>query len=408
MMNAAAGIAAKMPETVPPELVWDVDFDAFTAEGDDPYLALTRMHDLPPVVWSTSASYGRPGWVATRSDVISEVMIDWEHFTAERHGMIADLVGENVRLNPIEIDPPAHHGYRRILNPFFTPKAVKELDAPVRQACVELIEKFADKGGCDFVEEFAIPFPSYVFLDLMGMPRDKLDDFIGWENDIMRAPDPMDRVKAARAVYAYLKEHKDKQKISPSNDFLRGMTSGTVDGRPLDHLELMGMFYVLYVGGLDTVYSTIGWTLLHLARNPALQDRLRDHPELVPAAVEEFARAFSVVVTHRQVVNDYIFHGAPLRAGDEIHLPLALANRDPAVFDRPHDIDIDRAPRHIAFGTGTHNCLGIHLAKREIRIVIEEFLKRFRNIRIPEGAAWHYHTGRTFGLDSLPLVWDKV
>ncbi|MDE2596806.1 MAG: cytochrome P450, partial [Sphingomonadales bacterium] len=266
--------ATQVPPHVPSNLVWDHDFDAFTAEGRDPWKAVARMHDGPPLVWSTNVAFGRQGWVATRHEVIAEAFIDYEHFSAERHGMIADLVGENVRLNPIEIDPPAHHGYRRILNPFFTPKAVKELDAPVRQACVDLIAKFADKGGCEFVDDFAIPFPSYVFLDLMGMPRAMVDQFIDWENDLMRAADPMKRVAAARAIYDYLKQHKDAQKANPSNDFLRGMTSGTVDGRPLDHLELMGMFYVLYVGGLDTVYSTVGWTMLHLATHPELQERL--------------------------------------------------------------------------------------------------------------------------------------
>ena len=242
----------------------------------------------------------------------------------------------------------------------------------------------------------------------MGMPRDKVDQFIDWEDRIMRSPDFMDRAKAAREVYEYLKEHKDKQKEHPSNAFLAGMVAGEVEGRPLNHLELMGMFYVLYVGGLDTVYSTLGWILDHLATHPELQTRLRENPELIPAAVEEFSRAFSVVVTHREVREDFVFHGVPMKKGEEVNMPLSLADRDPSVFLNPHEIDIDRKPRHVAFGTGTHNCLGIHLAKRELRIVVEEFLARFRNIRIKPGEKRRYHTGRTFGMEYLPLVWDKV
>jgi cytochrome P450 len=241
----------------------------------------------------------------------------------------------------------------------------------------------------------------------MAMPREKLADFVAWENDLMRAPEPMKRVAAARAIYAYLKEHKERQKVSPSNDLLRAMVNGEVDGRPLNHLEVMGMFYVLYVGGLDTVYSTLGWTLRHLATHPDVQERLRDNLELLPAAVEEFCRAFSVVVTHRVVREDFSFHGVPMHRGEEVNLPIALASRDPAVYPDPHRVDIDRKPRHIAFGTGTHNCLGLYLAKREIRIVVEEFLKRFRNIRIRPGETYRYHTGRTFGIDYLPLVWDQ-
>lgn len=398
----------RVPEHVPAELVWDHVYDHFSEELDDPFTSVARLHDGPPLVWCTNVAFGRPGWIATRYDAISDVFTDWENFSAERDGMIAQMLGENVRLNPIEIDPPAHHGYRRILNPFFTPKAVKALGDNVRAVAAELIERFADRGECDFVREFAIPYPSYVFLDLMGMPRDRLDDFIRWEDEIMRAPDPRVRVAAARAVYEYLKAHKEKQKTDPDNEFLAAMVNGEVDGRPLDHLEVMGMFYVLYVGGLDTVYSTLGWTMRHLAMNPDLQDRLRADPALIPQAVEEFARAFSVVNTHRMVRRDVTFHGVQLKAGEEIHLPLSLADRDPAVFADPHRVDIDRKSRHIAFGTGPHNCLGIHLAKREIATVVEEFLARFRSIALKPGEAYRYHGGRTFGVEYLPLVLERA
>lgn len=400
------GQAATIPAHVHPDLVWQADFDAFTAEGNDPWAAISRLHDGPPIRWCTNVAHGRSGWLLTRHDLISEAMIDYESFTAERHGMIADLVGENVRLNPIEIDPPAHHGFRRLLNPHFTPKALRELEEAVRKSASELIDGFAGKGGCEFVSQFAIPYPSYVFLDLLDMPRAMLDQFIEWEDGIMRAPDMMDRVQAARAVYAYLKAHREKQLENPSNPLLDSMVHGEVDGRQMSYLESMGMFYVLYVGGLDTVYSTLGWILRHLATHPELQDQLRADPELIGPAVEEFARAFSVVVTHRNLARDHVFHGVEMKAGDEIHLPLMLADRDPGTFDDPHTIDITRKARHIAFGTGTHNCLGVHLAKRELRIVIELFLERFRNIRIKDGESYRYHTGRTFGVEYLPLIWD--
>jgi len=403
-MSAPFATTERIPATVPQELVREDDFDAMTAQGDDPWLAVARLHDGPPVVWMTEASFGRPGWVLTRHDVISEAFIDYEHFSSERPGMIADMLGEPVRLNPIEIDPPRHFQFRRVLNPFFTPGAVRDFDAPVRQCARELIAKFKDRGECEFVDEFAVPFPSYIFLDLMGMPRDRLDDFIAWQNDLMRAADPMMRVKAARAIYAYLKQHMAAQQVNPTNDLLRGMVNAQIGDRPIDYYELMGMFYVLYVGGLDTVYSTIGWIMHHLATNSALQDRLRNDFSLLPQAVEEFCRAFSVVVTHRQVAMDFEFHGVPMKKGDEVNMPIMLANRDPSLHENPHVIDIDRKPRHIAFGTGTHNCVGLHLAKREIRIVLEEFLSTFPNIALKPGEKPRYHTGRTFGFDYLPLT----
>ncbi|HMO69251.1 MAG TPA: cytochrome P450 [Novosphingobium sp.] len=407
-MSAPADTATKIPPHVPAELVWEGSYDAFTAEGDDPFLAVSRFHELPPVIWVTDVTFGRPGWVCTRFDSVSEGFIDHARFSAERPGMIGELVGEPVRLNPIEIDPPAHHGYRKNLNPVFTPKAVGAMGDAVKATCESLIASFADKGRCDFVRDFAIPFPTYVFLDLMGMPRDLAQQFLDWEDELMRAPDMMDRVKAARGVYHYLKAHKDSQLANPVNELNRAIVTGTFDGRPLDHLEMMGMYYVLYVGGLDTVYSTLGWIMRHLATHPEDQTALRVNPELIPAAIEEFCRAFSVVNTHRHVAVDCEFHGAPLRKGDELHLPIALANRDPAVFADPHRIDFTRKPRHITFGTGTHSCLGIHLAKRELRTVVEAFLAHFRNIRPDPDQRDSYHTGRTFGMDSLPLLFDRA
>ncbi|WP_052223305.1 cytochrome P450 [Novosphingobium malaysiense] len=404
-MSVPFATTERIPDNVPTELVWDHDFDTFTLEGDDPFISIARLQDGPPVIWGTEANFKRPGWIFTRDDVIREAFIDYEHFSSERPGMIADMLGEPILLNPIEIDPPRHHQYRKILNPFFTPAAIRGYDEPVRQICRELIAKFRDRGECEFVDEFAVPFPSYVFLDLMDMPRDLLDQFMGWQDELMRASDPMVRVAAARSIYGYLKQHMEAQQANPTTDLLKGIVSGQVEGRPMNFYEMMGMFYVLYVGGLDTVYSTIGWIMQHLATHPELQQRLRDNPDLLPQAIEEFSRAYSVVITHRAVAKDFVFHGVPLKKGDEVNLPIMLANRDPQVYDDPHTVNIDRKPRHIAFGTGTHNCVGVNLAKREMRIVVEEFLKAFDNIRIKPGETPRYHTGRTFGLDYLPLTW---
>lgn len=407
-ISSHLAVSNAVPAHVPPELVWGRSFDAFTAELDDPYMSTTRLHDGPEIIWTHDASYGRPGWIATRHDVITEVFMDHEHFSAERPGMIADLLGVNLRLNPIEIDPPAHFGYRRNLNPFFTPKAVNGLEPAVRDTCAKLMAGFADRKGCEFIEEFAVPFPSYMFLDLMGMPRAMVSDFLEWENTLMRGPDIASRVQAARSIYRYLENFLAEQRKAPVNDLISGILNATFEGRSLEHLEAMGMLYVLYVGGLDTVYSTLGWTMRHLATHPELQERLRGNPELIATAVEEFFRAFSVVVTHRMVAKDFVFHGVPMRRGEEINLPLCLANRDPNVFADPHDVDIDRKPRHLAFGTGVHTCLGVHLARREVRIVVEEILERFRNIRIRSGETYRFHGGRTFGVDYLPLEWDAA
>jgi cytochrome P450 len=154
------------------------------------------------------------------------------------------------------------------------------------------------------------------------------------------------------------------------------------------------------------VYSTLGWIMRHLAGDQALQQRLRDNPQDIPKAVEEFARAFGVAAPHRNVKEDFTFHGVFMKKDDVVLMPTYMASRDPRAYENPHVIEIDRKARHLTFATGPHACAGIHLAKRELRVVIEAFLSRFRNIRIPEGENYAYHTGGVLGVDRLPLEWD--
>jgi len=157
----------------------------------------------------------------------------------------AELIADNKSALPPHSQPVLHAGGR-------------EEFRRTRAPDLRRIDREVQGQGGEFVEEFAVPFPSYVFLDLMGMPRKLLDQFIGWQNDLMRATDPAVRVDGARSIYAYIRQHVEAQKVQPTNDFLSAMVNGEVEGRPIDYYELMGMFYVLYVGGLDTVYSTIG------------------------------------------------------------------------------------------------------------------------------------------------------
>lgn len=395
-----------IPEHVPPELVWNHSLEAFNHELDDPFVSAARLHDGPDIFWAVNESYGKPAWVLTRHALIREAFLDYEHFTSEGGSGIADVV-EGVRLNPIDYDPPQHSTYRQILNPLFTPKAVNALDDAVRAVCAALMAKFEDRGSCEFIGEFATPFPAYVFLALMGMPQAMLPQFLAWQDALMRGA-PLERVTAANAIAGYLRTFIVAQRAEPTTDLLKAMLSAEIEGRPLSEYELLGMLYTFYVGGLDTVYSTLGWTLRRLAIEPQLQSRLRTDPELIPQAVDEFLRAFSVVGTHRKVAKDFVFHGVQMRQGDAVVLPLYLAGRDPQVFANPHEIDLDRkSGGGLAFASGPHHCLGRFLARREIKIVLETFLSRFDDLHIPAGETYAYHAGVTLGVDRLPLAWTR-
>ena len=394
------------PDHVPPNLYWDHNLVEFTAELDDPFVSGARLHDGPDVIWARDVGFGQPAWVLTRYAHQEEVYLDPRRFSSDRIMGLNDMLGVSWRMNPIEFDPPMHGIYRQIMNPYFSPRAVNALDAEVRATCDALIADFESRGGCEYIGDFAIKFPSYIFLALMGMPREMLPQFLAWDHTLWRTADVAVRTACARAILHYTERFVEEQRKTPSTDLMRGFFAARVGERPLSTEEILGMCYLLYTAGLDTVYSSLGWHMRHLAGDHRLQTRLRGHPEAIPRAVDELTRAFCVVSSMRKVTGDMDFHGVALRKGDEVYLPTYLAARDPRAYPNPHVVDIDRHPKILAFATGPHTCLGMHFARRELRIVLEAFLTRFKNIRIPDGERYKYHSGCVVGIDYLPLEWD--
>jgi cytochrome P450 len=404
-----ATIAKTRPGHVPAELYWDQDWEVFASQKPDPFRHVGSLHAGPDIFYARDIGRGRGGWILTRNALIREAFTDSDRFSSYNDDNFLAPIGLDVRMTPLEYDPPEHFHYRKAIEPYFTPAAVNALDGAVRQVCDELAAQFADADSCEFISEFAEPFPSHVFLDIMGMPRERLADFLAWERSMIRPASAEDAVAGMKAVIAYLEDFVREQRERPTTELMRGVLSARyADERPLTDKEVLGVAFILYIGGLDTVYSTLGWIFWHLAQDAALQQRLRAEPAIVPQAVEELLRAYSVASSARTVRNDTDFHGVRMRAGDHVLLSLPLAGRDPQAYDDPHSVDIDRPVRHIAFGTGPHTCIGLRLAKREIRIVLEKLLGRFTNIRMPEGARVAFHTSNVFGIDHLPLAWDPV
>jgi cytochrome P450 len=396
------------PDHVPPKLRWDHSLGEFAHELDDPFLAVSRLHDGPDIFYGRDTGHEIPAWVITRHALQQEAFVDWKHFSSQGGTGLGQMLGRDFRLIPIDYDPPEHTAYRRILNPFFTPKAMKALEGPVRETCDRLIAKFEARGSCEFISEFANPFPSYVFLSLVDMPVEEAPQFLAWEEGLLRGKTIQDRVAAGLGVMHYLQEFIRKQRVNPTTELLAGIVKSEVAGRPISDDEILGMIYTLYLGGLDTVYSTLGWTMRHLARNPSLQEQLRANLDLLPQAVDEFARAYSVVSTKRVVTMDFTFHGVHMRKGEIVLMPLFLSGRDPKAWENPHEIDFNRRPSALTFASGPHVCVARHLALREMRIALESFLTRFENIRVPPGETYSYHTSPVYGVDRLPLVWTRT
>src|SRR5579862_5419565 len=409
---AAPDVRLEVPAHVPANLVWRGDFERFATAGEDPFERLGELHDGPDILWvrkfNRGMGGGRPGWLVTRHALMREILSDTDNFISGSPTNLLGAIGLDSPLIPLELDPPQQQRYRKVLEPFFSPASIDRLDRAIRKSCDQLLADFEASGSCEFITQFAEKFPSHVFLDLMGMPRTRLHDFLTWEREMLRGETPGHVAKAMASILAYLREFLCEQRAQPTSDLMRGIVNAKLDdGSALGEEEMLSVCYLLYIGGLDTVYGTLGWIFWHLAHDQPLQQRLRAHPEDQTRATEELLRAFSAASTARNVRQDLEFHGVTMRAGDSVSLYLSLAARDPQAYTDPHRVDIDRGPRHLAFGTGPHTCLGLRLAKREIRIVLEQFLARFRNIRMPAGERHRYHVGSVFGIDYLPLCWER-
>jgi cytochrome P450 len=400
---------AAAPSHVPSEHVWDHDFAAYLEELDDPHLAGARLHEGPDIIWATNSSYGMPSWIFTRLALIEEGFADAGKFSNLRGPVLHAMMNPDWLMLPVEADEPQHQQYRRILQPHFTPAALARRTDEVRILCDQLIDKFIDKGRCEFIGDFASIVPNAIVVSLMGMPAEMLDKFLEWEELSHRGADNSVRNAAGVAIHDYLRGFLAEQERSgrPASELMGAILSGRLNDRALNSDEVMGFAYGLFVAGLDTVYATMGWIMRHLAQDQALQTRLRNNPQEIPAAVTEFTRAFGVSSPMRIVAEDMVFHGVPMKKGDNVMLPTFLAGRDPRAFADPHVIDIDRMPRHMTFGAGAHVCLGINLARRELAIMIEAMLTRLEGINMPADEPFLYHATSTLGVDRLALAWDR-
>ncbi|RRH94517.1 cytochrome P450 [Mesorhizobium tamadayense] len=401
----------QVPDHVPPEMVGD--FSLFTSPGmsptpnGDPHAAVACVHAGAPIFYSPcNTRPGRGTWVITRAADQRRVLQDTETFSSHR-STFASALGENWPMIPLELDPPAHRVFRSLLNPLLSPKRVTELEPTIRERAITLIEGIAASGtSCDVMKDFAFPFAVNIFLRFLGLPEHRLHTFVGWARDLLHGDD-VRRPAAARTIVAFIDELAAMRRNRPVDDFMSFIVQAQVEGRRLTDEEVRGMGVLLFVAGLDTVATAIGFDLAYLARNIKDQDLLRSEPDRIVLAAEELLRAYPSVQMVRVAIKDIDFEGAPIRKGDYVSCAAMIANRDPAEFESPNTVDLSReANRHASFGYGPHRCLGSHLARREIVIGLEEWLARIPAFRIKEGTAPVAYGGHVFGIENLILDWS--
>jgi len=363
------------------------------------------VHDGPDIFYAPHAYPGAtPAWIVRRMEDLRKIYFDTETFSSKDFSPFAKLIGETWTNLPAEIDPPDHAKYRAFVNPLFTPAAMAKLENKIRGYAVDYIEGFRESGNCEFMSDFAFEFPIKVFLELMDFPLSNTKQFLEWETGLLHSLDLETIATATRNVVGFLREEIEARRKQPRDDMISYALSVEIEGRKLNDDELVGFAFNLFIGGLDTVSTNMGLHFLHLARNPQDQVFLRENPKRIPHAIDEMMRAYAAVTTFRTCTKETEFGGVKMMPGDKVAMSTTLAGRDPEAFPKPEEIRFDRSPRHVSFGFGPHMCVGMHLAKREMRIAIEEFVTRIPEFRVKSDHEIEYHLGMIQPV-TLPLVW---
>jgi len=321
-------------------------------------------------------------------------------------------LGNERPLIPLQVDPPGHAKYRRILDPLFTPREMARREPAITSLVNQMIDGFAARGECDFHAEFAVPLPCTVFLQLLGLPLDDLENFLVWKDAVIRPEGAKGfhehreaAAPAAHQIYAYFDRAIDDHIANPREDVLSALIAAEIEGKPLSHDELLDICFLFLIAGLDTVTDSLDCFFVYLARHPEQRRLLIEHPDILPSAIEELLRWETPVPgVARIAVQDVEVGGCPISRGERVSPLLGAANTDPAEFDDPETVDFARNPnRHRAFGGGPHRCLGSHLARLELRVALREFHRRIPDYEIRPGAELKYTTALR-SVEALPLT----
>jgi cytochrome P450 len=407
MTGATRAHEVAVPPHVDPARV--VDFDLFDDQryvaAGDPIEGLRRLRDEigPGLFWSPH--YGGH-WFITDNETIFEAARTPEVFSNVDNSFPPAPPEEEAYLPPITMDGEEHAKYRMPLMRAFSPARMKALEADIRAFAVELIDSLVARGQCDFMQEIAEPLPVTIFMKLMGYDLSRRSEFHEWASWMSKG-DTERRDRGYRNAVEMTRPLFDERRLAPKDDVLSRLLDEEINGAPISQRDLDGMCVLLFGAGLDTVVNSMGFGMQPLARNPALQDRLRANPALIPEAIEEMLRRLPVSYPARRIRLDSQFHGATLKTGERVVLMLGMGNLDPAAFPEPDSFDVDRQNKaHMTFNTGPHRCIGSHLARVELAAVFDEWLKRMPNVRIDPARTSTYRGGIVFAIDALHLLWD--
>jgi cytochrome P450 len=374
----------------------------------DVYVTLGALRGTCPVMHSPR--FGGFYAVTGHADVAAAAN-DYKHFTPTG-GITIPAVERPVRSLPLESDPPEHGIYRRIIQPFFTPRRVTDLEDRVRQVAVAQIERFRNSGSIDLMKELAMPVPAITIAMLLGMPAEAWQELRDVTSRALTAAEQGDAESggpAAADLSRILRREVNDRRSRPKDDITSAIVHATIDGHPIDPDVGLAMVQIIVVAGFDTTAYGIGSLLRLLATDADLQARVRaGDGAMRNQVIEESLRFDSPVFgLARSAVVDTELSGYPIPQGSRLLLCYGAANHDPDVFVNPEDFDPERGnlSKHLAFGFGRHRCLGEHLAKMQIRIVLDELLDRIPPFMLEPDGEIPMRYSMTRGPLHLPVVW---
>ena len=388
---------------------WTSDFDVLDESYvKDPFPRWDELRRTCPI--ARTDRRGR-AWLPTTYADVTAMARDIDHFSSANTSVI-DSVDEpetpilTYGLPPITSDPPLHTWTRRLLLPWFSHARVESYEPMTRSLCGSLIDAHLNEGRADAAADYAQQIPVRIIGSILGIPEELSDTFTGWVRDALEFADDPERVQRGMfGIGYYLWDRINERRDVDGDDLLTYLLHAEVDGGSVDDMIVLGMAILTMIAGIDTTWSAIGSSLWHLATNDEDRQRLVAEPSLMDSAVEELLRAYSPVTMARVVTKDVEFDGCPMQQGDKLLLNFPAANRDPAAFDRPDEVLLDRQEnRHVAFGSGIHRCAGSNLARMELRVALEEWLARVPVFHLAEGAEVLWAGGQVRGPRRLQVV----
>ncbi|MGH9300997.1 MAG: cytochrome P450 [Acidimicrobiales bacterium] len=345
--------------------------------------------------------------------VVSGSAVDYVLHHPEQFSSAMEAVdlGQSVPLIPLQVDPPDHVKYRRLLDPIFAPRQINRLEPDIAAMVNERIDSFIDRGGCDLADELAVPIPSSVFLGMLGFPLSQLDVFLAMKDGILRpGGDDLDEMRAgqrraASHIEDFFAEAISDHRRHPSDDILGLLLAAEVDGQRLTQEEIVGICFLFVLAGLDTVTDSLECFFAYLAQHPDQRRAIVEDPGLIPSAVEELLRwETPVTAVPRMATVDIDLGGCPLRQGDHVGVCIGSANTDEDIVPDAFEVNLGRSPnKHAAFGAGIHRCLGSHLARLELRTTLREWHSRIPEYHLAPNVVLSYSMGLR-QVEHLPLV----